>query len=196
MRLAALLTLILAPSVLAADFPQDMTPDARAAFLKKWQTAYATERDKWTAQADEARSLLKFKATEKEGKAKLAEATAALASLEKEPGLFVGSPAQNAGEKEPLVGEVCNLRVVNNEFAVAETIDGRTLVECVIPRNGKAAVTRYLIASPIDVPKKKDGKIGLPGMWYCAGTTEVKGKTVPVLYRLELKKDDYPPAKK
>lgn len=193
--LSAALALCIASTCTAADLPKNISTIARAEWVKKWQPTYAAEREKRQARVEEGRTLAKFAATKKEGEALLIEATAALKDFEARPWIAPGAPIEVIGEKEPTAGAVCGFAVLRDEFAVGEVLPEGVLVECVVPRKGKVTIARYLIASPIELPKKKDATMKLPGMWYCAGTADVKGKTVPVLYRFELSKDDFPPVK-
>ncbi len=177
----------------AADLPKDISEDARAAVVKKWQANYTAARAKLMAQADEAETLAKLPATAAEGKRKLADAKALLARIDKDH-TAVPVPVTFIINERPVKEGVIGI-VEAGEFVGSMTADG-VLVEGVLVNDKR--VVRYLIASPFPLPKpkaKKDPPVSLAGAWYIAGTTEMKGKAVPVLYRFEIKKTDIPSEK-
>jgi hypothetical protein len=190
-------TLLFTSAALAADLPKDITPEAKAAIIKKCKSLRDDDREKWTKEAEDAQTLIKFAGTAAEGKKKLAQAKSILAGIEKFPQSYANRLAVEFVEPPLAAGSIGRLRADRNEFAVIETSDDGVAVECVLSDGGNSTgkkILRYFIASPLKVPKgkgKKDPIVSLPGLWYVAGTTEVKGKTVPVLYRFELTKEDF-----
>lgn len=171
-----------AVSARAADLPKDISPDARAEFLAQLKGNYAKARGDLLAEIEDARTLAKFKATEAEGKKKLALADMRLAQLEKSPLNAAGKLLGHIGES-PKAGTVGT--VAAGEFLATATSAEGVLVTGLLAGDDKIVV-QYLIASPLKLPKpagKKDPPVSMNGIWYVAGTTEVKGKAVPVLYR-------------
>lgn len=176
-----------------ADLPKDISAEDREAVIRNLRTVYSAEHDKWAAQAEDAKTLMKFKATEKEGKQKLAKAEAELARLAKEPASWTipKSPIVLFGDVPARTGRIGHLNNGGWMFVVSEVLPNGVLVDAMLKEGAKVSTARYFIASPVEVPKKgKNPEIRFPGLWYVAGTAEIKGKVVPVLYRFEVKKAD------
>jgi hypothetical protein len=193
-RLALVLCLA-CPVVAAADLPKDIDPEARAAFIKKLQKVYVAERDKWKAKVEEAEALAKFPATAAEGKKMLAAAKERLAIIEKNPTEWTipNSPLVLFGDVPAKQGLIGYLNVGGWELIASEVLAEGVLVEGAMKNGDRVKLAHYLIASPFEVPKAKGKKppaVTLPGLWYVAGSVDVKGKAVPVLYRFELKAED------
>jgi hypothetical protein len=198
LRLLAAMCLSATGFVWAEDLPADITSKAREKWIKEWQSAYAKERDKLTKKIDDAKTKMKFAATAKEGREELASAQKALDTLKQEPWRFGFTPFVVITDKptEKTVGWVAS-----GNYTATATEKG-TVVEGVItvtPLKGtpEKRVARFFIASPLKIAKdKKNAPLALSGLWYVAGSTAVNGRMMPVLYRFEIKKEDFPPEKK
>ena len=186
----------LASAAAAADLPKNISAEDRADFLTELKLAYAADRSAVLVKVEEAKTLAQFKATEKEGKKKLADAEAELARMDKDP-LAWAVPKKGSistiGAKPPK-GRIGYLNAGGVwTYTVAEATADGAVIDGLFKVGTDTDTARYLVASKIDVPKTK-GKlppeVKLPGLWYVAGTADVKGKPVPVLYRFALKAED------
>lgn len=142
---------------------------------------------------------MKFPATAKAGKANLSKARAGLARLEQTPWLNAGAGLVVIGENPRLkAGEIGFISSLG-EYVATKTNNG-TLVDGLINPKDEKLPTRFLIASPFEIPKVGKGKKGKPltftGLWYVAGFVDISGKNVPVLYRFNIKKEEITGPKK
>lgn len=178
----------------APDLPKDIDAKSRAVWVKKWQPAYVAERDRLNKEIDGAEPLLKFATTAQEARMVIAAARDQLDQIRRQPWLVKGAPLDKfKGD----AGSAGDIRVLpQGEYVAVAVLPEGTYVEALTEFAGEKVILRYLVASPLPKKAKKDTQIALPGMWYVAGTTEVKGKTVAVIYKFDLKKDDFPPEKK
>lgn len=180
----------------AADVPPDITPEGRADALKEFRKLYEAEAGRWRAEAEDARTLTKFPATENEGINRLAVASKKLADLEREPWRHVPElPVHPASHEDAKGGDI--VFVPPGEY-VGEKVAGGVLVEGLVGSGRERRIVRLLVASPLKLPEAKGKRfppVTLPGLWYFAGTHEVGGKRVIVLYRFEVKKADLGPKK-
>lgn len=200
LRVFVLSSLFLLPSVaLAAELPRNITPEDRAAFIRKAAAAHAKAVEDWKAKAEDAKAQMKFPATAKEGKANLAKAEAALANLARAPQQVSGTLLVVIGENPKLKAGDIGIISPLGEYVATKTDDG-TLVDGLINPKDEKLPTRFLIASPFEIPKAVKGKKNPPltftGLWYVAGFVEKNGKKVPVIYNLDIKKEEITSDKK
>lgn len=194
LRAASLAVAFLLPTlaVVAADLPPDISPEARAAFVKKLVPLYEAERAKSLKDIEEAKALTKFAATEKEGKRKLKIAETHYTNLARFPWSVPGAGYVVIGEASVKAGDIGIVSRVG-EF-VATKLDEGVQIDGLIDPNGSRLLTRFVVASKFEVPKTVKGKKNPPlrfdGIWYVAGETEAGGKKVPVIYALVLKPEE------
>lgn len=196
-RAALLATLFTcAATAAAADLPKDITPEARTAVVKRHARLAADEKEKQLKNIEEAKTLIKFPATEKEGKLKLRLAQGRLDVLDKTPWLASGAPLVALGAKPNLdAGEIGYFSPLG-EYVASKVADG-VLIDGLFDPAGEKLLVKFLIASPFQVPKaapkgKKNPPLFSPtDLWYVAGFTEVGRKNVPVLYAFKFTKDDF-----
>lgn len=177
----------------ADDLPKDISKERRNELVKQWQVAYKNHVDFWQQKKEDAITLTKFATSEKEGKTRLAEANKALAAMEDRPWNCSGSPFKFIEQKTAGIGDVVTIASGDpkSAFAFAGEHESGLLVETVTG-GSQPTIRRYLVASPIKIPKDGKSKFAMPGLWYYAGEVEVKSKVVPILYRFELKPEDFP----
>lgn len=194
-------TLVLTSVATAADpLPKDISAEARAEWLKKWQEGHTKRADEIKKKIEDANTLLKLPTTEAEGKKKLAEAKAEQKRLGAAGWYYPGHPFPSILAKAARPGDVV-LIPGGNLFQLGEDLkEGGVIAEAILPEDkDTATLTRYLVASPVKLGKpvgKKQPAVDLTHLWYWAGSVDYKGKSIPVLYRFEIKKEDFPPAKK
>lgn len=194
-RSALVAVLFLVTSLVsAADLPKDIGAEARAVWVKKWQPTYAAERDRLKKEIQEAEPLVKFPTTATAAKAKIAACKELLDVIQRRPWSVKDAPVDKFKGDAGSTGDIGLLP--QGEYVAVAVLPEGTHVEALSEFAGEKVILRYLVASPLPKKVKKDSQISLPGMWYVAGTAEVKGKTATVVYKFELKKEDYPAEKK
>lgn len=188
-----------APCVLLAVFvpiraaddeklPPDISPDDRAAWVKEWRADYLKYREQFQKKIAEGKQLAKFATTAADGRKLIAEGEIGLDRLDKQPTYYCGRVKSIINAVEG--GDILS---VNAGEYIASAAEKGVLVSGVIVNGGEKRLLKLLVASPMKLPKgKKESPIALPGLWYVAGSIEIKGESVPVLYRFEVKKDDFP----
>lgn len=183
----------------AADLPKDISKERRDAFIKRHADSLATERPKLLTQIEDAKTLAKFAATEKEGKKKLAEAANRLATIEREPWRIRGVAV--IGEAKRLTQGDIGIISPLGRYIGEKTEDG-VVIDGILDTGTPKTTVKLLIASPFEIPKpvqpksKKDKpdytfEISRSRLWYVAGFVNRNGKQMPVLYELKINPEEY-----
>lgn len=201
MRAASLIvvSLIFAAPAIAVDLPKPLTEEQRSKLVKQWQSGY----DKAFAKAQNALDDAELK----KDKRAIAELTKTLEAMRKEPlksqlmSSHGFSPiyTSNARKVGWLHVPTLNVKEILPEGVIVE---GTFKANTVLGSSGhygynfdpplrETIVVRYLVASPLPDAKPK-AKIKLDGLWYVAGKGEVGNRSMPVLYRFEMKPDEIP----
>jgi hypothetical protein len=189
-----LLLLSISPA-LAADEPKPLPEEKRAEIVAKWRKDHDAAVEKAKAQIEEGKVLLTNPDTAQVGKERVSQGTDTLAALKRNPlGMIRQSLVRNT--KDGALGRLpFDVGTVVRTDATSTVVD-IAYKEWFNPNGDRVThltpvTVRFALVPPVPKAKAKS-PLKLDGIWLMDGSVVIDDKPVPVLKRVEFKKDEMP----